>query len=138
MQKSVVRKLLEFYLKSCILLAKMWKGKHMRVIYIADDGKEFDNEFDCEHHEWMLNHQNLQYIKIYNEDGELFEDVLSDDAYNYSRKVVVPTDLAAKELQDWAVYSGFCYFEHITESGVWEYEEVGHDGRFVKVGEFNG
>ena len=37
----------------------------MRTVYIADDGKEFDNEFDCEHHEWMLNHTNLKYIKIY-------------------------------------------------------------------------
>lgn len=110
----------------------------MRVVYIADDGKEFDNEFECEHHEWMLKHQNLKYIKIYNEEDELFEDILSDDAYNYSRKVIVPTDLAAKELQDWAVYSGYCYFEHITESGIWMYEEKGHDGKFVKVGEFNG
>ena len=37
----------------------------MRTVYIADDGKEFDNEFDCEHYEWILNHPNLKYIKIY-------------------------------------------------------------------------
>lgn len=56
----------------------------MRTVYIADDGKEFDNEFDCEHHEWMLNHPNLKYIKIYdNRTGELFDDIMTDDAYNY-------------------------------------------------------
>lgn len=108
----------------------------MRVVYIADDGKEFDDRFICEHYEWMLNHQNLKYIKIYdNRTGELFDDIMTEDAYNYSDKVIVPTDLAAKELQDWAVYSGYCCFKDITESGIWEYKEVGHDGNFVKVGE---
>ena len=64
----------------------------MRTVYIADDGKEFDNEFECEHHEWMLNHPNLKYIKIYdNRTGELFDDITTDDAYNYGDKVVVPT-----------------------------------------------
>ena len=65
----------------------------MRVLYIADDGKEFDNEFDCEHHEWMLNHPNLKYIKIYdNRTGKLFDDIMTDDAYNYGDKVIVPTE----------------------------------------------
>ena len=48
----------------------------MRTIYIADDGKEFDNEFECEYYEWTLNHPNLKYIKIYdNRTGELFDDI---------------------------------------------------------------
>lgn len=107
----------------------------MRVLYIADDGKEFDNEFDCKDHEWMLNHPNLKYIKIYNKYDELFDDVLSEDAYNYGEKIVVPTDLAAKELQEWADYSGYCCFGDITSAGTWVFEEKGTDGRFVKVGE---
>ena len=110
----------------------------MRVIYIADDGKEFDDKLECEHHEWMLNHQNLKYIKIYNENDELIEDILSEEAYNYGQEVIVPTDLAAKELRDWAEYSGYCYFDHIKEAGVWEFREKGCYGEFVKVGEFNG
>ena len=63
----------------------------MRTIYIADDGKEFDNEFDCEHHEWMLNHTNLKYIKIYdNRTGELFDDIMTltkskEEIYNGKR-----------------------------------------------------
>ena len=116
-------------------MAKMRKGKCMRTVYIADDGKEFDNEFECEHHEWMLNHPNLKYIKIYNENGELIEDTLSEEAYNYGQKVVVPTDFAAKELRDWAEYTGYCYFDHIKEAGTWIYEEKGHDGKFMKVGD---
>ena len=108
----------------------------MKIIYIADDGKQFNNEFDCEHYEWLLNHPNLKYIKIYDEKDELIEDVLSDDAYNYAQKIIVPTDLAAKELQDWAVYAGYCYFEHITTAGTWIYEEKErNDGKFVRIGD---
>ena len=34
-------------------MAKNAERKYMRVLYIADDGKEFDNEFECEHYEWL-------------------------------------------------------------------------------------
>ena len=69
----------------------------MRILYIADDGKEFEDEFECEHYEWMLNHPNLKYIKIYdNRTGELFDDIMTDDAYNYGDKVVIPTEFALK------------------------------------------
>lgn len=108
----------------------------MRTVYIADDGKEFDNEFDCEHHEWMLNHLNLKYVKCYNEDGELFDDIMDDGTYNYSQKIVVPTNLAAKELRDLAEYTGFCYYTHITDSGIWKFVKNGTDGYFKKIDEF--
>lgn len=26
----------------------------MRIIYIADDNKEFDDEFECERYEWLF------------------------------------------------------------------------------------
>ena len=106
----------------------------MRVVYIADDGKEFDNEFDCEHHEWMLNHPNLKYIKIYdNRTGELFDDIMTDDAYNYGDKVIIPTEFALKDLHDWATYSGYCYFHQITEVGIWVFNE--DENVYEKVGE---
>ena len=106
----------------------------MRVLYIADDGKEFDNEFDCEHHEWMLNHPNLKYIKIYdNRTGELFDDIMTDDAYNYGDKVMIPTEFALKDLHDWATYSGYCYFHQITEAGTWVFNE--DENTYEKVGD---
>ena len=107
----------------------------MRILYIADDGKEFDNEFECEHHEWILNHPHLNDIKCYDKDGKLFEDIMADDTYNYCQMVVVPTDECAKELSDLADYTGYCYYAHITEAGTWVFEEKGTDGKFVKVGE---
>ena len=106
----------------------------MRTLYIADDGKEFDNEFDCEHHEWMLNHPNLKYIKIYDSrTGELFDDIMTDDAYNYGDKIVVPTEFALNDLQDWASCSGYCYFNQITDVGTWIFNEK--ENAYEKVGE---
>ena len=107
----------------------------MRTVYIADDGKEFDDEFDCENYEWLQNHPHLNDIKCYDKDGKLFEDIMADDTYNYCQMVVVPTDECAKELSDLADYTGFCYYSHIEGAGTYVYEEKGTDGRFVKVGD---
>lgn len=105
----------------------------MRTIYIADDGKEFDNEFECKHYEWILNHPHLKSIKCYDKDGNKLKDIMEEVTYCFCCKIVVPTDEAAKELNDLAEYTGFCYYSHITEAGTWKYEENGADGRFVKV-----
>lgn len=106
----------------------------MRTVYIADDGKEFDDRFECSHYEWVLNHPHLNDIKCYDEDGKLFEDIMSEDTYNYCQKVVVPTEECVRELSDLADYAGYCSYSDITESGVWMFEENGTNGHFVKVG----
>ena len=105
----------------------------MRIVYIADDGKEFDNEFDCEHHEWMLNHPHLKDIKCYDKDGKQLEDIMTDEAYNYGDKVVVPTEFALKDLHDLATYSGYCYFNQITGVGIWLFNE--DENTYERVGE---
>ena len=109
--------------------------KYMRTLYIADDGKEFDDEFECEHYEWLQNHPHLNDIKCYDKDGKLFEDIMAEETYNYCQKIVVPTDECANELSDLADYTGFCYYSHIESAGTYVYEEKGTDGRFVKVGD---
>lgn len=81
----------------------------------------------------MLNHPHLKDIQCYDKDGNKFEDIMADDTYNYCHKIIVPTDEAAKELNDLEKYAGYCYYSHITETGTWIYEETGTDGRFVKV-----
>ena len=40
---------------------------------------------------------------------------MTDDAYNYGDKVVIPTEFALNDLHDLAEYSGYCYFDQITE-----------------------
>lgn len=117
-----------------VLWQKIWKGKYMRVLFIADDGKEFDDEFECEHYEWMLNHPNLKYIKIYDgRTGKLFDDIMTEEAYCYGNKIEVPTELALKDLHDWAMYSGYCYFYHLTETGTWLFND--NKNVYEKVGD---
>ena len=107
----------------------------MKVLYIADDGKEFDDEFECEHYEWILNHPNLKDVKIYDKrTGELFDDIMSnDDAYQYGDKVVIPTELALTDFRDWAEYGGYCDAYRITETGTWLFNE--DEGVYEKVGD---
>lgn len=106
----------------------------MRTIYIADDNKEFDDEFECERYEWLLKHPHLKDIKCYDKEGNLFTDIMDDDTYNYSVKIVVPTEECVKELHDVAEYTGFIYYYHITEPGTWVFKQDDNraDGRFVK------
>lgn len=104
----------------------------MRTIYIADNGKEFDDQFKCEDYEWLLNHPHLKNVKCYDKDGKQLEDIMEDDTYNYCYKIIVPTDEAVKELNDLADYAGFCFYLHITETGTWIYKEDGID-RFERV-----
>lgn len=103
----------------------------MRTIYIAVDNKEFDDELECE----ILKHPYLKDIKCYDKDGNLFTDIMDDDTYNYSVKIVVPTEECVKELHYVAEYTGFIYYYHITEPGIWVFKQDDNraDGRFVKV-----
>lgn len=107
----------------------------MKIVYIADDGKEFYDEFECCDYEWQLRHPHLKDIECYDKDGKLLSNIMADDTYNYSQIIVVPTDECAKELSDLAEYAGYCCYYHITEAGIWKFEEKGTGGRFVKVGD---
>ena len=58
---------------------------------------------------------------------------MTDDAYNYGDKVVIPTEFALNDLHDLAEYSGYCYFDHIIEVGTWIFNEK--ENAYEKVGE---
>lgn len=108
----------------------------MRTIYIADDGTQFDDEFECEHYEWVLNHSHLKEIICYDEDGNVLEDILSQDTYETTMKIVVPTDEAAKELREAGRYCGFCAYGDVDSTGTWVWEVLDRiNGHFVKAGE---
>ena len=105
----------------------------MRVVYIADDGKEFDDEYECIDYEWKLKRPHLSHltdIKFYDKDDNELTDIFSEEAYSITELVVVLDEIALKELQEFADYTGFCCYEDITECGEWifNYDE----GTFVK------
>ena len=109
--------------------------KYMRILYIADDGKEFDDEWECKDYEWKLNHHHLNDVRLYDKDEMRLRDIFSEDTYNNVVKIIVPNNYAAKDMKELANYTGYCYYAHITEAGTWVFEEKGTDGKFVKVGD---
>ena len=105
----------------------------MKVIYIADDGSLFDNEWDCEDYEWKLNHPNLKDVHVFNEEGVEFENIFLEDTYNHSAKVVVTSDEAIKDLHDLVDYTGYLYYEQIDKVGEWVFDM--HTERFIMMQE---
>lgn len=90
----------------------------MRVIYIADDGTTFDDEWDCQDYEFRQS-LSLDDIEIYDENGNRFDDILSEDAYNNCVKVVVKTDKAVADLHKIVEYTGFVGYDDIDSPGIW-------------------
>lgn len=95
----------------------------MRTIYIADDGKQFDDEIDCIDYEWKLKRNHLSEIEIYDENGRKLENIFLENSYNKSEKVVVKSQEAANDLHDFAKYTGYCEYYKITSPGVWIWNE---------------
>lgn len=91
----------------------------MKVIYIADDGKEFDNEFDCQTYEWTLNHPHLKDICFYDKDNNTLDNILVQETYEITERIVVPNKDALNDLLELARYTGFCCYEDVIECGEW-------------------
>lgn len=90
----------------------------MRVIYVADDGTTFDDEWDCKDYEFRKS-LSLDDIEVYDENGNKFDDILSEDAYNNCVKVVVKTDKAVSDLHKIVKYTGFIGYDDIDSPGIW-------------------
>lgn len=93
----------------------------MRIIYIAYDGTEFDDELDCEAYEEIRHHQSLYDIDAYEEDGNAIRFTGLDNEWFYykAEKIVLHN---AKEVEDilWlAEYTGWLEFEQLTSVGTW-------------------
>ena len=110
----------------------------MRVIYIAEDGTLFDNEWDCEHYEFRASLKGLKDIVCLDEDGEILYDLFSQDTYNYGNVISVLTDDALKTLHKIANYCGWCLWDDIDSIGTWSFKEDNRpfcEGKFIKVKE---
>lgn len=94
----------------------------MKVIYIADDGKEFSEEYECLDYEWKLNHPFLKDVLFYGKHNKKLDDVFSENTYNITEKVVVPNEEALKDFHEFAHYCGFCCYMDIDECGKWKFD----------------
>lgn len=50
----------------------------MKTIYIADDGKQFEDEYECKNHEFEILHPNLKTIEFYDSDGLALLNVMDE------------------------------------------------------------
>lgn len=94
----------------------------MKILYIADDGKEFDNEFECEDYEWKLHHSYLNQVIFYDKDNNKL-DPFNDGTYKKTEKVFVPDNDSLDDLLEYANYTGYCDYTDISFSGTWVWSE---------------
>ena len=94
----------------------------MRVTYIADDGREFDDEFDCLDYEWKISHPCLKDVCLYDKHDKKLDNIFSEETYYIADRIIVPNENALKDLQELAIYTGFFCYEDIVECGEWIFD----------------
>lgn len=109
----------------------------MKIIYVADDGTQFDNEFACTDYEWQQRYNNaLKRIKFYDKNGEILTSSPLDDIhYNSVEIIVIPDENALMALHGLANYTGFCEYLDIDFIGTWKHREdayLHHQKAFIK------
>ena len=95
----------------------------MKIIYIAEDGKEFDDELECEHYEWLLNHPHINEIQCYGKRGVKLKDLLLEETYCRVTKIIIKSEEELKEFHDLAIYTGFMCYKYITDIGTWIFDD---------------
>ena len=95
----------------------------MKIVYVADDGKMFDNEYECGFYEWVINHPHIHNVSIFDENDNKLEYVLTEDTYNKAMKIVIPNSETLKDFQDFADYTGYCAYDAIDQVGEWRFDE---------------
>lgn len=106
----------------------------MRTVYIADDGTQFDDQWECEDYELLLNNPCLKDIIVYNGDGEVLSNIFDEETYEYATKIIVPTNESAVALRELGERNGWCNYADIKESGTWRWK-CGFKGKFIKIEE---
>jgi hypothetical protein len=103
----------------------------MKIIYVADDGASFEDEFKCMDYEFILNHPHLKDVHIYAEYGVERENLLSDETYFCADTVIVSTQDALNDLHSLAEYMGHLSYGDINSIGRWVFNH--RQETFVKV-----
>lgn len=110
----------------------------MKIIYIADDGKQFDDPWECEAYEELQKHTYIYGIKFVTDHdaeyqishGEEFEDYI----YNKANCVLIHNERELSDLQWLADYCGWSEFQQIDSTGMWKRIQISlWDGKWEKV-----
>lgn len=103
----------------------------MQIVYKADDGTEFNDEYECESYEWMLVHkESAELVKFYDKNQKELNNLLSAETYDLVWTIVVPTAEAAQCVEDIGRRCGWSAYKDISEAGIWKWNK--ERGVFVK------
>lgn len=102
----------------------------MRTLYIADDGKQFEDECECISYEFCISHLNLKTIELYNNDDEKLTNPLDEDTYFNLTKIVVHSGEELMDLHKAANYTGFIGYYDIKDVGTWIFDK--NKKKFIK------
>ena len=102
----------------------------MKILYIADDGTQFDDEWDCRDYEFRKE-LDLDDIEMYDKDGNHL-DPMTEEAYDTVMRIVIKTEKAAEDLAKIEKYTGFIAYADVDTPGVWVYDD---EKGFVKEGD---
>lgn len=104
----------------------------MRVVYIAYDGTEFDDEFDCEVYEAGIKHAGLLDIEFYDVNDQLYQidklSIFDEWVYHKAEKVIIPTQKAYDDFAWLTEETGWLEFEQLTSVGTWVRRQEGWNG----------
>jgi hypothetical protein len=106
----------------------------MRTIYMADDGKQFDDKYDCLDYEFGMRIKGgAKQITIIDENGAVVHTPLtSEDTYSNAYKIIVTGMLGIRTLQEISDYAGFTAYDDIDVPGVWVYNKDDLNPHFKK------
>lgn len=95
----------------------------MKTLYIADDGKQFENEYECINYEFCISHPHLKTIELYNGNNEKLTDPLDDDTYFSFTKIIIHSEEELIDLYCAADYTGFTGYYDIKSVGTWIFDQ---------------
>lgn len=102
----------------------------MKTLYIADDGKKFENEYECCNYEFGISHPHLKTIELYDRHGKKLTNPLDDETYFNFTKIIIHSEEELTDLYDAADYTGFTRYYDIKSSGTWVFDQ--DKEKFVK------
>lgn len=102
----------------------------MKTVYIADDGKQFEDEYECKNHEFCISHPHLKTIELYDRHGKKLTNPLDDETYFNFTKIIIHSEEELSDLYDTADYTGFTGYYNIKDVGTWIFDQ--DKEKFVK------
>lgn len=102
----------------------------MKTLYIADDGKQFEDEYECRNYEFCISHPHLKTIELYDIHGKKLTDPLDDETYFNFTKIIIHSEEELTDLYEAADYAGFSGYYDIKDVGTWIFDK--DKEKFVK------